>query len=361
MALFKKKTREAEYDDEEYEDEASDISRGKGSYQKRLIRNKDFKDLKGENSKKRKEPAKPWGKMERLWVLLLIILTTGISGYLALSARDFKLPGFPRLKLPEITMPKIFQPETIVIEGNKEDNQKAEKAISQFEEKTKNLSGVYALYVIRLDNGDSYGINEDETFQAASLIKLPVMAGMYMEEEEGSLSLSSKYKLKAGDKIAGSGSLSGKPVGYEITYGNLLKLMGKESDNTAFNVSKKYLGEEKISEVMNKNGMVNTSIAKNETTAKDIGNYFKELWDGNIVAEENKGRLLDSLTDTIYEDHLAAGIPKGIRVAHKYGREVHVVNDAGIVYSDYPYIAVILSKGVIEKEADGVFPELSKM
>ena len=78
------------------------------------------------------------------------------------------------------------------------------------------------------------------------------------------------------------------------------------------------------------------------------------------------------MTDTIYEDHLRAGIPEGVRVAHKYGREVHVVNDAGIVFSDNPYgpeapqgrgplVIVIMSKGVIEKEADNIFPELAKV
>jgi len=67
------------------------------------------------------------------------------------------------------------------------------------------------------------------------------------------------------------------------------------------------------------------------------------------------------LTDTIYEEHLVKGIPEDIKVAHKYGREVHVVNDAGIVYVDNPYIVVIMTKGVIESEADEIFPELSKI
>jgi hypothetical protein len=36
------------------------------------------------------------------------------------------------------------------------------------------------------------------------------------------------------------------------------------------------------------------------------------------------------------------------------------VNDAGIVYAEKPYIVVIVSKGVVAKEADSAFPELSK-
>jgi len=40
---------------------------------------------------------------------------------------------------------------------------------------------------------------------------------------------------------------------------------------------------------------------------------------------------------------------------------VHVVNDAGIVLTDNPFVVVIMSKGVVEKEADEIFPTLSKL
>jgi beta-lactamase class A len=60
------------------------------------------------------------------------------------------------------------------------------------------------------------------------------------------------------------------------------------------------------------------------------------------------------------KEWLAAGIPASTDVAHKYGREIHVVSDAGIVFADEPFILVLLSKGVVEREADQAFPELSK-
>jgi len=107
--------------------------------------------------------------------------------------------------------------------------------------------------------------------------------------------------------------------------------------------------------------MVDTSLTKNETTPYDIGIFFEELWRGNLLSEESKKELLESLTDTIYEDWLSAGVPESIRVAHKFGRELHVVNDAGIVYSQKPFIVVLLSKGIVEAEADAIFPELAKM
>ena len=135
--------------------------------------------------RKKKEPPKPWGRKERLLVLAILFLTFGTSAVLALSARDWKLPGLPRLKLPSIS---LFGDETIIIEGNKgnpREKEKAEEVKTSFQEITKDLSGVYGLYVINLETGYSYGLLEEENFQAASLIKLPVMLAVYLEAEEG--------------------------------------------------------------------------------------------------------------------------------------------------------------------------------
>lgn len=310
--------------------------------------------------KKKTEPAKPWGKKERILILLIIIFTAGSSGILALSAREWKLPGVPRIK-PRLPSFSFLKDETIILENVDQVAQveKANEVKSKFREFTKDLSGVYGLYVIDLSTGFSYGVNETETFQAASFIKLPVMAAMFMEEEVGELDLEAKHILKGSDKAGGSGSLYSKPEGYEITYRNLVRLMGKQSDNTAFNIARDLLGDEKINEVINKIGMQNTSLEENETTPVDIGVFFEGLWNNNIINEENKDELLDYLTDTAYEAWIAEGVPD-VRVAHKFGRETHVVNDAGIVFSDNPFVLVIMSKGVVEREADEIFPKLAK-
>jgi beta-lactamase class A len=348
--------------DEDYEENGERVSR------RRSMR-KNYDDDKPRRRKK--EPPKPWGKTERLLVFAILTLTVGMSAVLSLSARSWKLPGLPGIKLPSISLPN-FGERTIIIEGNKDDKRKADEMIANFKEKTRNLSGVYGLYIIRLENGSSYGVNEFEIFEAASLIKLPVMAAMYMQTESGDLDLETKHTLEADDKVGGAGSLINRPVGYTLTYKDLVRLMGKQSDNTAFNIARNILGDDEIEIVIGRTGMVSTSLSENETTPYDVGTFFEELWRENIVSEESRDAMLEFLTDTIYEDHLAAGIPDDIQVAHKYGREVHVVNDAGIIFADEPsgsetlqgrrpFIIVIMSKGVVESEADEVVPELAGM
>src|SRR3990170_1422800 len=179
MGLFNKSKSNGEYDDNESDSSYDDESRIK----RRKSRAKDFRDLNPENRKKRKEPKKPWGKKERFFVLAIILLTAGTSGILAFSARAWKLPGVPRIKIPSFSLP-FFSEETIILEGDRDsvrDREKADEVTFKFKEATKNLSGVYGLYIVNLTNGYSFGVNENETFTAASLIKLPVMVGMYID------------------------------------------------------------------------------------------------------------------------------------------------------------------------------------
>jgi beta-lactamase class A len=359
MAFLRKRRKADEHEDDNGEEKM---------FQKRRIR-----DLKPENRKRRKELPKPWGKKERYLILAILVLTVGASAVLGLSSRAWKLPGLPRLQIPKITLPFSGE-ETIFIEGDKErirDREKSEEIIKIFKEKTKNLTGVYGLYIVNLESGFSYGVNEREIFETASLNKLPVMAGMFIEEEsrrsggtsgpEEESFLETKYLLKDSDKVIGAGTLYARPEGYEITYRNLVRLMGKQSDNTAFAITRKILGEEKIGEVIATIGMKETSLSENKTTPSDIGTFFEELWQGNIVSKESAEELLDYLTDTAYETLIPEGIPDDVRVAHKYGAETNVLNDAGIIYTEKPSILVMMGKGVVAKDAESFIREFARI
>lgn len=100
MSIFSKKEEEIE---EDFTKEERKIT-------------KNLKDLKPENKKKRKEPPKPWGKKERIFVFFILVATTVISAILLYSnsfhnAREFKFK-FPNIELNSLN---IFKGETITI------------------------------------------------------------------------------------------------------------------------------------------------------------------------------------------------------------------------------------------------------
>lgn len=315
------------------------------------------KDLAPQNKRSRKEIKKPWGKFERSLVFVVFFLTFATSGILGLYSRNWKLPNLPRFSVPTSDIGS----QTIVLEKDDKTQEKSDLVKSRFVEETRKLSGVYGFYVYRLYDDTSYGIYERETFQAASLIKLPVLYALYHEAEEGRISLDKAYTLRETDKIPGSGSLYSDPAGSKITYREMAQAMGKQSDNTAYGIVVSTIGEAQIQELTYEIGMANTVFETNETTPYEIGLFFRKLWNGTLLKEEYSQEILEHLTETIYEDRIPAGIPEDIRVAHKVGTEVNVIADAGIVYAPRPFVLVIMSKGVVEKEARDVFPELARI
>ncbi|MEK7168494.1 MAG: serine hydrolase [Patescibacteria group bacterium] len=314
MGLFNRKREEDIDDEDELELETP----------KRKIR-----DLNPENRRSRKEPIKPWGAKERIIVLSVLLVTVLTSGILTLTARNFKLPKLPQLKLPSISDLNPFKEQVIVV-GNKDSKisqEKIENTKKLFKEATNDYSGLYAFYIYDINGDYYYGYNHQETMQAASLIKLPVM---YLAMKNGE------------DKV-------------------LVEAMGKRSENSAFNKMVNILGKENINRAILDLGMNHTSLSENETTPEEIGIFFKKLYLNEILNNEDSKLLQNYMTDTIFENWLRAGIPSDIKVIHKYGRELHSVSDAGIVMGDKPFVLVIMTDGVIEREADELFPKLTKL
>jgi beta-lactamase class A len=354
MLLFKRKSEEGDYEEDDFEEDKS-------------LARKKFRDLKPENRKKRKLPPKPWGKGERFLIFFVLLATLLVSIVLSLSSKNHR---FISLGLPNLTkiLPNlsILKEETIVLGTDKvTPTPKAtnyyEETISSFNQLASNLAGVYAFYVVNLDDGETFGVNENRVMQAASVIKAPIMAAFYLEAEKGNINLETKYTLRDADKRSGAGSLQYASSGKILTCRDLLRYMGKESDQTALHIVMSILGEDKASKLFSSLDMYSTSFSENTTTPKEMGSFFEKLWKGEVVSGENRDEILGFLTNTIYENWLSAGVPDGIRVAHKYGKEVGVVNDAGIVYAKTPYVVVIMSEGVNEQEANKVIPEMSKL
>ena len=260
---------------------------------------------------RKKELVKPWGKKERLIILSALLITVLVSVFFSFSSGNFEPPKFSNFSLDN-----IFKGETIIVGKIPV----SPKIISEFNNMTRNLKGTYAFEVIDLSTGSKFGVNNDQVMQAASLIKLPLMLYVQGKVDDS--------KLEA---------------------------MGKRSDNNVFKELVAKFGKATVQDYIDSLGMKNTSIAENSTTPDEIGNLFIKLY------QDKNEKILSYLTNTIFENWIKKGVPEGVRVAHKYGREVGVVNDAGIIYSKNPFILVIMTQGVNELEADRLIPELTKM
>lgn len=233
--------------------------------------------------------------------------------------------------------------------------------LSQIQGAVEPLLGTYGVYVVNLTTGHQYGLNEQAVFPMASLVKLPVILTLYQQGEAGELNLGSQYVLKEADKLGGAGILQSKPVGTTYTYRELAQLMGHYSDNTAYNVVLKTVGQDKVQQVALQLGMAKTSIKDFSTTPRDMARFFQRLYEGSAVNDVYQQEIFAFLTDTVFEDRIPAGLPEGTRVAHKVGTEISNFADAGIVFATDPYILVIISKDARESEAKEALPQISRL
>lgn len=265
---------------------------------------------------------KPFSRKDRLTIIWIFLLTVFLSVVFYFKS---ELPSFKQ---------KITSP-IIISNIRKEEKFDPLLVLNEVEALTKGLRGTYGVYVYQLNDGREYGLRQNEVFPAASLMKLPVMLLVYQEAEQGKLKLDN--------------------------YRELVKVMGKRSDNAAYNQLVKYFGKEKIQELIASLGMAKTFLEKDDTTPLDVGLFFRKLYQGNQINQVNQGELLSFLTDTIFEDRIPAGVPEGVRVAHKIGTETGSFSDVGIVFSEDPFVLVIMSKNAKELEAKEVLPKITKM
>ena len=288
------------------------------------------------------------GKRRRI-IFALLLLTTGFS-FLIYSGKQ----ALPKIK--EITQPAVFRsspafsPSPSPIEESK---------IRELEKILAGRQGIYGVYSLNLETKEAVSIRGKESFPAASLIKLPIIYTLYQEAQEGKINLEEKYTLREEDKVGGAGSLYQKEAGAVYSYRELARLCGKQSDNTAAAILEKVLGAEAIEATIRRLGMENTSFSRRQTTPEDIALFWQKLWEGDLK-EEYREEILNSLTETIFEEQIPAALPAGVKVAHKVGIDEGILHDAGIIFQDPPFVLVLMSKNNNREEAQEAFILLTK-
>src|SRR5260221_5783506 len=191
--------------------------------------------------KKKAEPVKPWGKLERSIIFVFLI-------------------GLPALSLIFLTHsrnssgPKVLG--DITIRAPKDVNVLKEQLTNEISSQKE----TYGIWVQALDNSYSLGINENSQFDGASIFKLPLMIAYYKAVDKGNIDPNTNYTLKYSDEAAGAGVLASMPPGTNVTYEDIVNAMGKNSDNSAFSIMYNILPSGSEINTINELGMKNTNF-----------------------------------------------------------------------------------------------------
>jgi len=226
------------------------------------------------------------------------------------------------------------------------------------------LQGEYGVYFEDLTTGAWVGINEKDQYLPMSLLKVPTMVAVLKKVETGALSLDGVVIIQEDDLNGVSGSLAQKGAGYRITVRDLLRIMIKESDNTALlTFNRRILTPEELEDAKQAIGVHSENDTDEAISPKGYSNILRSLYLSTYLRRPFSQIALSIMSETDYNTQLPAELPTDVKVAHKVGFDANegIYHDCGIVYlPKKPYILCVMSKGTDYWQANKAISEISK-
>jgi beta-lactamase class A len=237
-----------------------------------------------------------------------------------------------------------------------------------------------------LDGKTEWFYHADDAFHAASTMKVPVLIELFHQAREGKLKLDDPLLVKNEFHSLADGSVYAldaaddseadlyKAVGQTRTLRQLSELMISVSSNFATNLLIEKLGVENIrttvhalhADGMNvlrgvEDGKAFGKGMNNTTTARGLQRLMEAIARGEAVDQESSRRMIEILERQTFNECIPAGLPPGIRVAHKTGEITKIHNDAAIVFAPKPFVLVILVRGVADqKESAALMADITR-
>jgi beta-lactamase class A len=225
--------------------------------------------------------------------------------------------------------------------------------------------GIYFEY---LPSGVSIGINEKEPFVLASLLKVPLVMGVYNQINLEKLKKTDVLTITEKNLDHSFGTLWEKGPGTPITVEEAVRLALQKSDNTATSVLFTNIPSGVLSEVFDYLDIPKElNSASPVVTAKNYSSVLRSLYLSSYLPPQYSNEILNILAKTEFKDKLPAGVPDNVTIAHKIGvyetdnPKDAAYTDCGIVYvPKRPYILCVMVKDN-EKNASKYIKEVSSI
>ncbi|ASS74751.1 hypothetical protein CIG75_07025 [Tumebacillus algifaecis] len=244
--------------------------------------------------------------------------------------------------------------------------------------------GTYGVSIYHLESQSEFSYQQDESFYAASIIKVPIMAAVFDQASKGNLSFSEKITLRAEDKVTGSGLLQNLSPGLELSIYDYTVLMIIDSDNTATNILIDRIGTQAIQAAMqewglegsgfyNKISVIPAKIENfNQITPRDMTHLLKQIADGKVVSWRACAEMVQIMKQQKYNEGLPSLLPKqdgpvGVlplwECAHKTGWINGTDHDMGLLYFPRNTFAVsVFGKNITDrKDAHSLMGQIGQL
>ena len=224
------------------------------------------------------------------------------------------------------------------------------------EQMVSSFKGTAGIYVYHLNTGREAAVNGDTIFPTASIVKVPILIGLFDKIEQGELTYRQPLVYRDSLKYGGSGLMQFFQDSSQTELIQLAALMITYSDNTASLWSQALAGGgSRINEVMEDYGFEHTRVNSRtpgreqpweqygwgQTTPKEMATLLVKIRRGQIVSPAASEEIYRLMTNVYYDDYALSQIPPYIQTASKQGMvnasrsELVMVNAPGGDYVFY--------------------------
>lgn len=234
-----------------------------------------------------------------------------------------------------------------------------------------------AVYFRSLNDGPWFGINQDDNFFPASLLKVPIMIAYFKLSETNpdilkkEVKYDESYSQKFGD--ANNDSYF-KPensieLGKTYTIEDLIRFMIVYSDNNAKNLLISNLSDINVLlRVYTDLGISSAPELQSEEDILSVHEYstiLRVLYNASYLTKDFSKKALALLSQTQFQKGLKDSLPKNLKIANKFGeysnRTTRQLHDCGIVYyPDNPYILCLMTRGTNFEKMEDAISSISK-
>jgi len=207
------------------------------------------------------------------------------------------------------------------------------KLTSKLQVLAKGFQGEVGIYVQNLKSGRIAQINADTIFPTASMIKVPIMCGVFDKIEKGEMKYHDNLVYRDSLLYAGEDILGSFKDGEKIQLSKVQMLSITTSDNTASLWLQKLVGGENINKWLEANGFSSTRVNSRtpgregdqrkygwgQTTPREMATLVKMIHQGTAISPAASERMYRNMVRIYWDGEALSQIPPQIQAASKQG------------------------------------------
>jgi len=232
-----------------------------------------------------------------------------------------------------------------------------------------------SIYFRNLNTSQWVGVNADERFAPASMLKVTLLMAILRIAELDPEFLARKVRASGVEEFTKRQPdyPPTKPMvsGEIYTIEELINKLVIESDNAANVTLYDVVGDNQVMKIYDDLQMHRADENDPGYTPAEYSRLFRSLYNGSYLSREQSEHVLRLLSQTTFTQGLVSGVPDDVVVSHKFGirssfnedgtlvRELH---DCGIVYyPEHPYFLCVMTRGYELKVLEDIIARASSI